>query len=140
MLAGVPTAPPTTGRLLLANLGLDGFDRGLKALARTLGDAGFECISTGLFQQPSDVAQAAVDQHADAIAVSMPSGGHPGLVHMLIHELWSRGADIPVMLVGALPDHDLASLTAAGAVGIVAPGVSGSQTVAQFAHAVRHVA
>ena len=111
MLAGVTFAPATAGRLLLANLGLDGFDRGLKALARTLGDAGFECISTGLFQQPSAVAQAAVDEHADAIAVSMPSGGHPMLVRMLIHELWSRGADIPVMLVGALPGQDLAGPT-----------------------------
>lgn len=132
-------APATAGRLLLANLGLDGFDRGLKALARTLGDAGFECISTGLFQQPSVVAQAAVDENADVIAVSIPSGGHQTLVRMLIHELWSRGADIPIMLVGALPGQDLAALTAAGAVGIVAPGVSGSQTVAQFARAVRHV-
>ena len=140
MLILVTIAPPTAGRLLLANLGLDGFDRGLKALARTLGDAGFECISTGLYQQPSAVAQAAVDEHVDAIAVSMPSGGHPTLVHMLIHELWSRGADIPVVLVGALPAQDLASLTAAGAAGIVAPGVSGPQTVAQFANAVRHVA
>ncbi len=140
MLADVPIAPPSAGRLLLANLGLDGFDRGLKALARTLGDAGFECVSTGLFQQPSDVAQAAVDQHADAIAVSIPSGGHPTLVHMLIHELWSRGADIPVMLVGALPTQDMAALTAAGAAGIVAPGVSGPQTVAKFANAVRRVA
>ena len=139
MLAGVPSAPPTAGRLLLANVGLDGFDRGLKKLARTLGDAGFECISTGLFQQPSAVAQAAVDEHADAIAVSMPSGAHPTLVHMLIHELWSRSVDIPVLLVGALPDQDLAAMVAAGAAGIVAPGSSGPQTVAQFASAVRRV-
>ena len=138
MLVDVPFAPATAGRLLLANLGLDGFDRGLKALARTLGDAGFECISTGLFQQPSDVAQAAVDQHADAIAVSMPSGGHPTLVRMLIHELWSRAANIPVFLVGALAPQDLAAMRAAGAAGVVGPGVSGPNTVAQFANAVRH--
>jgi methylmalonyl-CoA mutase C-terminal domain/subunit len=136
MLAAVPTIATATGRLLLANVGLDGFDRGLKKLARTLGDAGFECISTGLFQQPSAVARAAVDEHADAIAVSMPSGAHPTLVHMLIHELWSRGADIPVLLVGALPAQDLAAMMAAGAVGIVAPGASGSQIVEQFARAV----
>ena len=138
MMASVPIAPATAGRLLLANVGLDGFDRGLKALARTLGDAGFECISTGLYQQPSAVAQAAVDEHADAIAVSMPSGAHPTLVHMLIHELWSRGADIPVLLVGALAAQDLSAMLAAGAAGVVAPGTSGPRTVAQFASAVRH--
>lgn len=138
MLATVPIAPATTGRLLLANLGLDGFDRGLKALARTLGDAGFECISTGLFQQPSAVAQAAVDQHVDAIAVSMPSGAHPTLVRMLIHELWSRAANIPVFLVGALAAQDWAAMRAAGAAGVVGPGVSGSQTVAEVTNAIRH--
>lgn len=138
MMASVPIAPATAGRLLLANLGLDGFDRGLKALARTLGDAGFECISTGLFQQPSAVAQAAVDEHADAIAVSMPSGAHPTLVRMLIHELWSRSADIPVLLVGALAAPDLSAMLAAGAAGVVAPGTSGARTAAQFASAVRH--
>jgi methylmalonyl-CoA mutase C-terminal domain/subunit len=136
MLAAVPTTATASGRLLLANVGLDGFDRGLKKLARTLGDAGFECISTGLFQQPSAVARTAVDEQADAIAVSMPSGAHPTLVHMLIHELWSRGADIPVLLVGALPAQDLAAMVAAGAAGIVAPGASGSQIVEQFASAV----
>ena len=140
MLTSVPTAPVKAGRLLLANVGLDGFDHGLKKLARTLGDAGFECISTGLFQQPSAVAQAAVDEHADAIAVSMPSGAHPTLVHMLIHELWSRSANIPVVLVGALPTQDLAAMVAAGAAGIVDPGLNGSQTIAQFASAVRRPA
>lgn len=140
MLASVPTAPTKAGRLLLANVGLDGFDRGLKKLARTLGDAGFECISTGLFQQPSAVAQAAVDQHADAIAVSMPSGAHPTLVRMLIHELWSRSADIPVLLVGALSSQDLAAMAAAGAAGIVGPDSSGAQTIAQFAGAIRRPA
>ena len=134
----MPIVSAAVGRLLLANVGLDGFDHGLKKLARTLGDAGFECISTGLFQQPSAVAQAAVDERADAIAVSMPSGAHPTLVHMLIHELWSRSADIPVLLVGAFPAQDLAAMVAAGAAGIIDPGSSGTQTVAQFASAVRH--
>ncbi|MBI4882434.1 MAG: cobalamin B12-binding domain-containing protein [Actinobacteria bacterium] len=136
----MPLAPVTPGRLLLANVGLDGFDRGLKALARRLGDAGFECISTGLFQQPRAVAQAAVDQRADAIAVSMPSGAHPTLVHMLIHELWSREADIPVFVVGAFAPRDLAALAAAGVAGVVAPGSGAPQTVAQFASAVRYSA
>jgi methylmalonyl-CoA mutase C-terminal domain/subunit len=136
----MPLAPATVGRLLLANVGLDGFDRGLKALARRLGDAGFECISTGLFQQPPAVAQAAVDEHADAIAVSMPSGAHPTLVHMLIHELWSRGADVPVFVVGAFSAQDLTALVAAGVAGVVAPGSGAPQTVAQFASAVRHQA
>ena len=140
MLATVPTTTAATGRLLLANLGLDGFDRGLKALARTLGDAGFECITTGLFQQPSAVAQAAVDEHADAIVVSMPSGAHPTLVRMLIHELWSRAANVPVFLVDALAPQDWAAMRAAGAAGIVGPGVSGPQAVAHVTNAIRQPA
>lgn len=122
---------------MLANVGLDGYDRGLKKLARTLGDAGYECISTGLYQQPRAVAQAAVEEDADAIAVSVPSGAHPSVVRMLIHELWSRARDIPVLLVGTLSPQDLAAMRAAGAAEVVSPNSDGSQAAAKFAKALR---
>lgn len=132
----MPIAPATLGRLLLANVGLDGYDRGLKSLARILGDASFECISTGPFQQPGVVAQSAVDERADAIAISMPSGVHPTLMRMIIHELWSRGADIPVLVVGAMTESDTVALRAAGVTDVVSIGATAPQTVAQFVKAV----
>ena len=63
-------------RILVAKVGLDGHDRGVKVVARILRDAGFEVIYTGLFQTPETVAAAAVDEDVDAIGLSMLSGAH----------------------------------------------------------------
>ena len=64
------------GRVLVAKVGLDGHDRGVKVVARILRDAGYEVIYTGLFQTPDTVAAAAVDEDVDAIGLSMLSGAH----------------------------------------------------------------
>ncbi|MEZ5322592.1 MAG: cobalamin-dependent protein [Microthrixaceae bacterium] len=70
----------TRGRVLVAKLGLDGHDRGVKVVARILRDAGFEVIYTGLRQTPHTVVAAAVDEDVDAIGLSMLSGAHLALV------------------------------------------------------------
>ena len=67
-------------RILVAKVGLDGHDRGVKVVARILRDAGYEVIYTGLFQTPETVAAAAVDEDADAIGLSMLSGAHMTLL------------------------------------------------------------
>ncbi|HOT78910.1 MAG TPA: cobalamin-dependent protein, partial [Microthrixaceae bacterium] len=67
------------GRVLVAKLGLDGHDRGVKVVARILRDAGFEVIYTGLRQTPAKVVAAAVDEDVDAIGLSMLSGAHLAL-------------------------------------------------------------
>ena len=56
------TSSPEASRVLVAKVGLDGHDRGVKVVARILRDAGFEVIYTGLFQTPDTVAAAAVDE------------------------------------------------------------------------------
>ena len=58
-------------RILVAKVGLDGHDRGVKIIARILRDAGYEVIYTGLFQTPQTVASAAVDEDVDAVGLSM---------------------------------------------------------------------
>ena len=75
-------------RILVAKVGLDGHDRGVKVVARILRDAGFEVIYTGLFQTPEKVAAAAVDEDVDAIGLSMLSGAHMTLAP----RSWSRSA------------------------------------------------
>ncbi|MER3452967.1 MAG: methylmalonyl-CoA mutase, partial [Acidimicrobiia bacterium] len=64
------------GRVLVAKLGLDGHDRGVKVVARILRDAGYEVIYTGLFQTPSSVVAAAVQEDVDVIGLSILSGAH----------------------------------------------------------------
>src|SRR5512138_2022909 len=104
----------TTKRILIAKVGLDGHDRGIKVVARILRDAGYEVIYTGLFQTPATVAAAAIDEDVDVIGLSMLSGAHMTLAPMVVEEVRSRGADIPVVLGGIVPDSDRDELLRAG--------------------------
>jgi len=111
-------------RILIAKVGLDGHDRGIKVVARILRDAGFEVIYTGLFQTPQTVAAAAVDEDVDAIGLSMLSGAHMTLAPLVVEEVRKLGSEIPVILGGIVPDHDLDDLKAAGIAAVLTPGAT----------------
>jgi methylmalonyl-CoA mutase C-terminal domain/subunit len=116
-------------RILVAKVGLDGHDRGIKVVARMLRDAGYEVIYTGLFQTPETVAAAAVDEDVDAIGLSMLSGAHMTLAPLVVSEVRKRGVDIPVIVGGIVPDHDLEALTAAGIAAVFTPGSTTEQII-----------
>lgn len=91
-------------RILLAKPGLDGHDQGAKVVVRALADAGFEVIYTGLRQTPAQVADAALEEGVDVIALSSLAGSHlpfcrklkPLLeAHKLTEKLWMIGGNIP---------------------------------------------
>lgn len=114
-------------RVLIAKVGLDGHDRGIKVVARILRDAGFEVIYTGLFQTPETVAAAAVDEDVDAIGLSMLSGAHMTLAPLVVEEVRKRGSEIPVILGGIVPDHDLEALREAGISTVLTPGATADE-------------
>jgi methylmalonyl-CoA mutase C-terminal domain/subunit len=116
-------------RILIAKVGLDGHDRGIKVVARILRDAGYEVIYTGLFQTPETVAAAAVDEDVDAIGLSMLSGAHMTLAPLVVEEVRKRGVDIPVIVGGIVPDSDLEALRAAGIAAVFTPGATAEQIV-----------
>ena len=116
-------------RILIAKVGLDGHDRGIKVVARILRDAGYEVIYTGLFQTPETVAAAAVDEDVDAIGLSMLSGAHMTLAPLVVEEVRKRGSDIPVILGGIVPDHDLDALREAGIDTVLTPGATSDEIV-----------
>lgn len=118
-------------RVLLAKVGLDGHDRGVKVIARALRDAGFEVIYTGLRQTPSMVADAAVQEDVDAVGLSSLSGAHMALFPAVVEELEKRGAgDILVFGGGIIPQDDIPKLLASGLDRIFLPGASTSEIVA----------
>jgi methylmalonyl-CoA mutase, C-terminal domain len=117
-------------RILVAKVGLDGHDRGVKVVARILRDAGFEVIYTGLFQTPEKVAAAAVDEDVDAIGLSMLSGAHMTLAPKVVECLRARGVDIPVVVGGIVPVRDVEKLQALGVAAILTPGSSSDAVVA----------
>jgi methylmalonyl-CoA mutase C-terminal domain/subunit len=102
-------------RVIIAKVGLDGHDRGVKIVARTLRDAGMDVIYTGLHRTPDEVVEAAVQEDADVIGVSILSGAHMTVFPRILEGLRKRGADdIIVVGGGVIPDDDLPRLKEIG--------------------------
>ena len=102
-------------RVIVAKVGLDGHDRGVKIVARTLRDAGMDVIYTGLHRTPEEVVDAAIQEDVDVIGISILSGAHMTVFPRLIELLKARGADdIQVVGGGVIPDDDLPKLKALG--------------------------
>jgi len=102
-------------RILVAKVGLDGHDRGVKVVARVLRDAGMDVIYTGLHRTPEEVAEAAVQEDVDVIGVSILSGAHMTVFPRILNSLKARGADdIMVIGGGVIPDDDVVALKDAG--------------------------
>lgn len=102
-------------RVLVAKVGLDGHDRGVKIVARTLRDAGMDVIYTGLHRTPEEVVDAAVQEDVDVIGISILSGAHMTVFPRLIKLLGERSADdILVIGGGVIPDDDVARLKQLG--------------------------
>ena len=114
-----------TYRVIVAKPGLDGHDRGAKVVARALRDAGFEVIYTGLRQTPEQIAEAVVQEDADAVGLSCHSGAHMTLFPRVVEQLRERGAgDVLVFGGGVIPADDIPRLAEAGVEKIFTPGAS----------------
>lgn len=116
-------APSTPVRIVMAKVGLDGHDRGVKVVARALRDAGYEVIYTGLRQTPEMVVGAALQEDAQVIGLSLHSGAHMTLFPAVMDELEKRQAtDIVVFGGGIIPDEDVTELKRLGVAEIFTPG------------------
>jgi len=91
-----------TYRVVVAKPGLDGHDRGAKVIARTLRDAGFEVVYTGLHQTPEQIVQAVIQEDADALGLSLLSGAHLVLVPRVVDLLKSQGREDVLLVVGGI--------------------------------------
>ena len=125
-------APARPLRIVLAKVGLDGHDRGVKVIARALRDAGYEVIYTGLRQTPEMVVDAALQEDAQVIGLSIHSGAHMTLFPAVVQELKRRKAtDIVVFGGGIIPDDDIVELKKLGVVAVFTPGTP-LQTIVDF--------
>jgi methylmalonyl-CoA mutase C-terminal domain/subunit len=117
-------------RVLVAKPGLDGHDRGAKVIARALRDAGMEVIYTGLRQTPNQIAEAAVQEDVDCVAMSILSGAHNTLFPKVVNLLKEKGAeDVLIIGGGVIPEEDIPGLKKAGVKAIFTPGTKTSDTV-----------
>jgi methylmalonyl-CoA mutase cobalamin-binding domain/chain len=114
-------SPPI--RVVLAKVGLDGHDRGIKVIARGLRDAGFHVIYGGLWQTPEAVAQTVADEDADWLGVSLLSGAHLTLVPRVMRALRDAGlSHVGVIVGGIIPADDVPKLREMGVARVFGPG------------------
>jgi methylmalonyl-CoA mutase C-terminal domain/subunit len=125
-------------RVLLAKIGFDGHDRGLKVVARTLRDAGMEVIYAGLRQTPETVAAMARDEDVDAVGISMHNGAHLTIAPRVVAALRDASARAAVIVGGIVPEPDVALLHDAGVAAVLGPGASDTEVVAAVTDACRH--
>ncbi len=117
-------------RVLVAKPGLDGHDRGAKVIARALRDAGMEVIYTGLRQTPEQIAEAALQEDVDVVAISVLSGAHNTLFPKVVNLLRQKGlSDVLVIGGGIIPAEDIPGLKAAGVAEIFTPGTPTSAAI-----------
>ena len=119
-------------RILVAKPGLDGHDRGALVLSRAFRDAGMEVIYSGLLPTPEQVAQMAVDEDVDIVALSLLNGAHMTAFPKVVQFLKKKGsADIVVVGGGIIPDADKPKLERLGIIGNFGPGTS-LKTIVDF--------
>lgn len=102
-------------RVLLAKVGLDGHDRGVKVVARTLRDAGMDVVYSGLHRTPEEVVNAAVQEDVDVLGVSLLSGVQMTVFPKIFSLLKEKGVDDMIVVAGGvMPDEDVAELKKMG--------------------------
>ncbi len=130
------TSTPAPIRIVLAKVGLDGHDRGIKVVARALRDAGMHVIYAGLWQTPEAVVRAVADEDADWLGLSLLSGAHMTLVPRVLELLRQAGlGHVGVLVGGIIPETDVPRLQQMGVARVFGPGTSLDDIVAFLRHA-----
>ena len=118
-------------RVVLAKVGLDGHDRGIKVVARALRDAGMQVIYAGLWQTPEAVVRIVADEDAGWLGLSLLSGAHMTLVPRVLHLLREASlAHVQVMVGGIIPEADIPKLHEMGVAHVFGPGTTMDAIVA----------
>src|SRR5215211_9440765 len=118
-------------RIVLAKVGLDGHDRGIKVVARALRDAGMHVIYAGLWQAPEAVVRAVADEDAEWLGLSLLSGAHMTLVPRVLELLREAGlGHVGVLVGGIIPEDDVTKLLAMGVSRVFGPGTALDEIVA----------
>ncbi len=114
----------TPPKVLLAKMGLDGHDRGVKVIARAMRDAGMEVVYMGMRVTADQIAQTALQEDADVLGISILSGAHMRLMPRLTKALDDRGltGDVLLLVGGTIPEDDVAPLQDMGVHGVFPVG------------------
>ena len=112
-------------KLLIGKAGLDGHDRGVKAVVKALKEAGFDVVYSGLYQSPEEFVNKAIEEKVDAIGISCLTGAHNVVFRKVIDLMNEKGiGNIPVFGGGTIPEEDVEGLKKIGVREVFLPGAT----------------
>jgi len=109
-------------KILLAKIGLDGHDRGVKAARDAMLNAGIDVVYIGLHKTPEEIVEAAIKEKVDVVGISAMTGAHIIIFTRVFKLLKEKGIKVPVFAGGIIPDEDIAALKEMGVKAIFQPG------------------
>jgi len=113
----------STKRIILAKLGLDSHDNGLRIIARWLMESGYEVIYAGVYNSPERVVRMALQESVHAIGVSFLGGGHLFYTEKVIRLMKENGmGDVVFMAGGVIPPSDVEKMRTMGVNAVFTPG------------------
>ncbi len=111
--------------MLIGKAGLDGHDRGVKAVVKALIEAGFDVVYSGLYQSPEGFVNKAIEEKVDAIGISCLTGAHNVVFRKVIDLMNEKGiGNIPVFGGGTIPEEDIEGLEKIGVREVFLPGAT----------------
>ncbi|MEE9604349.1 MAG: cobalamin B12-binding domain-containing protein [Candidatus Scalindua sp.] len=111
--------------MLIGKAGLDGHDRGVKAVVKALIEAGFDVVYSGLYQSPEEFVNKAIEEKVDAIGISCLTGAHNVVFRKVIDLMNEKGiGNIPVFGGGTIPEEDIEGLEKIGVREVFLPGAT----------------
>jgi methylmalonyl-CoA mutase, C-terminal domain len=110
-------------KIILAKVGLDGHDNGIRIVSKWLMDGGYEVVYAGLYNTPERVIQMALEENADAIGVSFLGGEHVFYARKFMRLLNEKElTELKLMIGGVIPPVDVDELKRLGVHAIFTPG------------------
>lgn len=117
-------------RAVLAKVGFDTHDRGVRIIASALRDAGMEVVYAGVFQTEDSLYNTAIQEDADIVGLSFLSGGHTEWMERVIRFFKDHGEKNRTFIVGGvIPKDDIPKLKKLGVKEVFGPGTDMNEII-----------
>ncbi len=109
-------------KFLVGKPGLDGHSNGAEQIAARARDCGMDISYEGIRLTPAEIVEAARNDDAHVVGLSILSGSHIPLIGELMDKMRAEGlSHIPVVVGGIIPDKDAERLLAMGVAKVYTP-------------------
>jgi ethylmalonyl-CoA mutase len=109
-------------KFLVGKPGLDGHSNGAEQIAARARDCGMDIHYEGIRLTPAEIVNAAVDQQAHVVGLSILSGSHVPLIAETLALMRAAGlSHVPLVVGGIIPEPDAVQLRSMGVAAVYTP-------------------